>query len=55
MATLGMSDAEREAVEKFRRDVVEPSMTEKRPLVTGTRLVVVKVSVQRVEPPVREV
>ena len=27
MATLGMSAAEREAVEKFRRDVVEPSMT----------------------------
>ena len=27
MATLGMSEAEREAVEKFRRDVVEPSMT----------------------------
>ena len=28
MATLGMSAAEREAVEAFRRDVVEPSMTE---------------------------
>ena len=28
MATLGMSEAEREAVEAFRRDVVEPSMTE---------------------------
>ena len=27
MATLGLSAAEREAVEKFRRDVVEPSMT----------------------------
>ncbi len=27
MATLGMSTAEREAVEAFRRDVVEPSMT----------------------------
>lgn len=27
MATLGMSSAEREAVEAFRRDVVEPSMT----------------------------
>ena len=27
MATLGMSTAEREAVESFRRDVVEPSMT----------------------------
>ena len=27
MATLGMSADEREAVEKFRRDVVEPSMT----------------------------
>ena len=27
MATLGMSEAERTAVEKFRRDVVEPSMT----------------------------
>ena len=27
MATLGMSAAEREAVEAFRRDVVEPSMT----------------------------
>ena len=27
MATLGMSAADREAVEKFRRDVVEPSMT----------------------------
>ncbi len=27
MATLGMSAAEREAVEKFRRDVVEPSMS----------------------------
>ena len=27
MATLGMTEAEREAVEKFRRDVVEPSMT----------------------------
>ncbi|MEA3046851.1 MAG: putative thioredoxin [Sphingomonadales bacterium] len=27
MATLGLSEAEREAVEKFRRDVVEPSMT----------------------------
>jgi len=27
VATLGMSEAEREAVEKFRRDVVEPSMT----------------------------
>ena len=27
MATLGMSAAEREAVEKFRTDVVEPSMT----------------------------
>ena len=28
MATLGLSAAEREAVEAFRRDVVEPSMTE---------------------------
>ncbi len=28
MATLGMSEAERTAVEKFRREVVEPSMTE---------------------------
>ena len=27
MATLGLSEAEREAVEKFRREVVEPSMT----------------------------
>jgi putative thioredoxin len=27
VATLGMSEAERQAVEKFRRDVVEPSMT----------------------------
>lgn len=27
MATLGMSTAEREALEEFRRDVVEPSMT----------------------------
>lgn len=27
MATLGMSTADREAVEKFRRDVIEPSMT----------------------------
>jgi len=27
VATLGMTEAEREAVEKFRRDVVEPSMT----------------------------
>ncbi|HMG46946.1 MAG TPA: tetratricopeptide repeat protein [Allosphingosinicella sp.] len=27
MATLGLSEAEREAVEKFRRDVIEPSMT----------------------------
>jgi putative thioredoxin len=27
VATLGLSEAEREAVEKFRRDVVEPSMT----------------------------
>ena len=27
MATLGMSPAEKEAVEQFRRDVVEPSMT----------------------------
>lgn len=27
MATLGMTEAEREAVEKFRLDVVEPSMT----------------------------
>ena len=27
MATLGMSAADREAVEKFRRDVVEPSLT----------------------------
>ncbi len=27
MATLGMSPAEREAIEAFRRDVVEPSMT----------------------------
>ncbi len=27
MATLGMSTAEREAIEAFRRDVVEPSMT----------------------------
>ena len=27
MATLGMTEAEREAAEKFRRDVVEPSMT----------------------------
>jgi putative thioredoxin len=28
VATLGLSEAEREAVEKFRRDVVEPSMTQ---------------------------
>jgi putative thioredoxin len=28
VATLGMSEAERAAVEKFRREVVEPSMTE---------------------------
>lgn len=28
MATLGMSSAERDAVEAFRRDVVEPSMTQ---------------------------
>jgi len=28
VATLGMTEAERAAVEKFRRDVVEPSMTE---------------------------
>ena len=27
MATLGMSETEREAIERFRRDVVEPSMT----------------------------
>ena len=27
MATLGLSEAERDAVERFRRDVVEPSMT----------------------------
>jgi putative thioredoxin len=27
LATLGMSPAEKEAVESFRRDVVEPSMT----------------------------
>lgn len=27
MATLGMSPAEKEAVERFRRDIVEPSMT----------------------------
>ena len=27
MATLGMTETEREAVEKFRRDVIEPSMT----------------------------
>ena len=27
MATLGLSETDREAVEKFRRDVVEPSMT----------------------------
>lgn len=27
MATLGMTEAERDAVERFRRDVVEPSMT----------------------------
>ena len=27
MATLGMSEAEREAVERFQRDVIEPSMT----------------------------
>jgi putative thioredoxin len=27
VATLGLSEAEREAVEKFRRDVIEPSMT----------------------------
>src|ERR1051325_1377584 len=27
LATLGMSPAEKEAVEAFRRDVVEPSMT----------------------------
>ena len=27
MATLGLSEAEREAVERFRRDVVEPSMS----------------------------
>jgi putative thioredoxin len=26
LATLGMSAADREAIEKFRRDVVEPSM-----------------------------
>ena len=26
MATLGMTAAEREAIEAFRRDVVEPSM-----------------------------
>src|SRR3546814_11524464 len=28
VATLGMSAAEKEALETFRRDVVEPSMTE---------------------------
>ncbi len=28
MATLGLSEGEREAVEKFRREVVEPSMTQ---------------------------
>ena len=28
MATLGLSEADKEAVEKFRRDVVEPSMTQ---------------------------
>ena len=27
MASLGMSAAEREAIESFKRDVVEPSMT----------------------------
>ena len=27
MATLGLNEAEREAVERFRRDVIEPSMT----------------------------
>ena len=27
MATLGMSEADREAIERFRRDVIEPSMT----------------------------
>jgi putative thioredoxin len=27
VATLGLSEAEREAVERFRRDVIEPSMT----------------------------
>ncbi|MEO6113763.1 MAG: tetratricopeptide repeat protein [Sphingomicrobium sp.] len=27
MATLGMTDAEREAMERFQRDVIEPSMT----------------------------
>ena len=27
MATLGMTEAEREAIERFRRDVIEPSMT----------------------------
>ncbi|MDP8913636.1 MAG: thioredoxin domain-containing protein, partial [Pseudomonadota bacterium] len=27
MATLGMSAAEREALEAFKRDVIEPSMT----------------------------
>ncbi len=27
VATLGMSGAEREAVEAFRRDVIEPSMS----------------------------
>src|SRR5687767_14695920 len=28
VATLGLSEADKEAVEKFRRDVVEPSMTQ---------------------------
>ena len=27
MATLGLSEAEREAIERFERDVIEPSMT----------------------------
>ena len=27
MATLGMTEADREAIERFQRDVVEPSMS----------------------------
>jgi putative thioredoxin len=27
VATLGVSEAEREAIERFQRDVIEPSMT----------------------------